>query len=440
MEAVFPNTADEKRQTVSRWLQYGCLLVLACMEVLYFLLEYRANGIAYTYIESYAIMFAMIFVGVTLTMPLSCQTKRLLTVSLGMILWLWVSRTVHRVGGVEDSEIGSYVCAYALLLPFASATRDGTRQWGMKLYAVVFAAMGALLIAYCAMLSCGVLPEYLQEGVRWNGFRFNAMGHPNACAGLLILALGATLYLLTTVKKGWLRILLAVLAAGDFFVLALTNSRTTVAFACVLIGGSAFCALRKTGWKRLIAVGLAALLVVGGLFVGTQKLSELRSAQVEATSGTEVLKESGQRSLGTDMKSLNGRTRIWKAAIVGLEDNPGIKYVGADYPWLILSQHGADAYNTHNSWLETLYEWGAPALLGALILTVLAVYDSLVVLWYNRNLNRSVIALLTLCFLGCAMLETYLFHGGVFYHPYNFFFLLCLGYLDCWRAELKKAK
>ncbi len=343
-------------------------------------------------------------------------------------------------GGVESYEIGSYVCAYALLLPFAAATCDGTRQWGMKLYAGVFAAMGGLLIAYCVMLSYGVLPEYLREGVRWNGFRFNAMGHPNACAGLLILALGATLYLLTSIEKVWLRILLIALAIGEFVVLMLTNSRTTVAFACVLVGGSVFCALRKTGWKRMIAVGLAALLVVGGLFVGSQKLSEMRSAQVAASSGTEALKESGQRSLETDMKTLNGRTRIWRAAIAGLEDNPGIKYVGADYPWLILSQYGADAYNTHNSWLETLYEWGIPALLGALILTVLAVYDSLVILWYNRNLNRSIIALLVLCFLGCAMLETYLFHGGVFYHPYNFFFLLCLGYLDCWRVEIKKAK
>ena len=99
MEAVTINTEDEKRQTVSRWLQYGCLLVLALMEIVYFLLEYRANGIAYTYIESYAIMFAMIFVGVTLTMPMRRQMKRLFTIPLGMILWLCVSRTVHRVGG-----------------------------------------------------------------------------------------------------------------------------------------------------------------------------------------------------------------------------------------------------------------------------------------------------------------------------------------------------
>lgn len=99
MEAGPMNTADEKRKILTRRLQYGCLLVLASMEILYFLLEYRANGIAYTYIESYAIMFAMIFVGVSLTMSLSRQTKRLLSVSLGMILWLWVSRTVHRVGG-----------------------------------------------------------------------------------------------------------------------------------------------------------------------------------------------------------------------------------------------------------------------------------------------------------------------------------------------------
>ena len=43
-------------------------------------------------------------------------------------------------------------------------------------------------------------------------------------------------------------------------------------------------------------------------------------------------------------------------------------------------------------------------------------------------------SLLTLCLLGCALLEPYLFVVDVSYHYLDFLFLLCLGYLNLWRG------
>ena len=141
------------------------------------------------------------------------------------------------------------------------------------------------------------------------------------------------------------------------------------------------------------------------------------------------------------MKTLNGRTEIWSSAAKGLRDNPRILLEGTEYTDLIISQYNSFRVNhAHNSWFQVLYELGIPGLLLALVLTAVAVYDALVVFWYNPNPVKSVTALLVLCVLGCSFLEPYLFTANVLYHPVHFLFLLCLGYLDCWRTERKEAK
>ena len=86
-----------------------------------------------------------------------------------------------------------------------------------------------------------------------------------------------------------------------------------------------------------------------------------------------------------------------------------------------------------NKWL-----WASAAL--ALVLTVAVVYDALVLLWYNPEPMKSVAALLVLCILGCSFLEPYLFGAYMEKQPIQFLFLLLSGYLDCWRAELRKSK
>ena len=109
------------------------------------------------------------------------------------------------------------------------------------------------------------------------------------------------------------------------------------------------------------------------------------------------------------------------------------------YSGLILSQYNSfRVYHAHNSWLQVLYDMGLPGLLLALVLTVVVVYDALVLLWYNPEPMKSVAALLVLCILGCSFLEPYLFGAYMEKQPIQFLFLLLSGYLDCWRAELKE--
>ena len=44
-------------------------------------------------------------------------------------------------------------------------------------------------------------------------------------------------------------------------------------------------------------------------------------------------------------------------------------------------------------------------------------------------------AMLTVCLLGCAMLEPYLFVADINYFYLDFLFQMCLGYLWLWRGE-----
>ena len=112
-----------------------------------------------------------------------------------------------------------------------------------------------------------------------------------------------------------------------------------------------------------------------------------------------------------------------------------ILLIGTEYVEMIMTRYSpAVLYHTHNSWLEALYRMGLPGLAAALALTALAVWSAADVLWRSRDLWKCGVALLTLCLLGCALLEPYLFVVDVSYHYLDFLFLLCLGYLNLWRG------
>ena len=165
------------------------------------------------------------------------------------------------------------------------------------------------------------------------------------------------------------------------------------------------------------------------------------SAQQEAQTGIDatpdaLVSEQYQGTLAGDLKTLNGRTEIWRTALRGLEENPGLKFIGTEYVDMILTRYAPlTIYHTHNSWLEVLYRMGLPGLAAALVITALTLWSAAVVLWRNTDLWKSCIALLALCLMGCAMLEPYLFVADVSYHYLDFLFLMCLGYLCLWRRE-----
>ena len=456
MKNMWKENGPEER---TRRAQFGCLLAMLLMTLAFFLLEDRASGVAYLLVERYLTLPAMAFLGASLCRELPGRGRGYLYAGLAMVALFFVNQILHQVLEAEAKQVGTFVCAYALCFPFAAATGDARRQKGLKWIAGLFTAVGVLLTAYAALLLCGGVPEYLQNYVYWDGARFYAMGHPNICATLLMIGMAFSVGFALRSPTPWAKAGLGVLAVAQFAALSLTNGRTTVILTCVLLGGIAFCVLRGRGWKRFAVALLAAIVVMAAAFgmsravygwnqarLTGQKAGALAvpcitakadDLQTEQTDTAEALvSEQYQGTLANDLKTLNGRTVIWKTALRGLEDNARVKFIGTEYVEMILTRYGPlPIYHTHNSWLEALYRMGLPGLGAALVITVLAVWSAAVVLWRNTDLWKSCVALLTLCLLGCALLEPYLFVADVSYFYLDFLFLMCLGYLSLWRGE-----
>lgn len=441
-------------QTRIRRLQFGCLLAMLLIEMAFFLLEDRASGVAYLLSERYLTLPAMAFLGASLCLGLPRRNRWHLYAGIAMVALFSLNQILHQVLESEAKQVGTFVCAYALCFPFAAATEDAQRQRGLKWMACLFVGVGTLLTAYAALLLGGVLPGYLQEHVYWDGARFYAMGHPNICATLLMTGMTFSVGFALQSRKLWAKAGLGVLALAQFAALSLTNGRTTIILACLLLGGIAFCVLRGRDWKRFAAALLAAVVVMVVAFGMSRavygwnqaRLTEQSAGALAAPGITEkaddiqpeeaLVSEQYQGTLANDMKTLNGRTVIWKNALKGLEDNSRVKFIGTEYVEMILTRFSPGTiYHTHNSWLEALYRMGLPGLGAALVITVLAVWSAAVVLWRNTDLWKSCVALLSLCLLGCAMLEPYLFVVDVSYYYLDFLFLMCLGYLCLWRVE-----
>ena len=432
-----------------RRVQFGCLLAALLMTLVFFLTEDRASGVAYLLAERYMALPAMTFFGASLCRELPRQNRRQLYAGLSIIVLFFANQLLHQVLEAEAKQIGTFLCAYALCFPFAAATEDETDQKGLKWMAALFLTAGLLMMVYTALLFLNALPEYLRNYVYWDGSRLFAMGHPNICATLLMISMAFCAGFALQSRTLWVKVGLGTLMLPQFFALSLTNGRTTIILTCLLLGGIVFCALRGRDWKRTLAALLAAVVVMAAAFGMSRAVygwnqSRLIAALTEAQDSDEpvvLVAEQGQGTMANDMKTLNGRTVIWKNALNKLGDNPRIKFIGTEYVEMILSRDlGGSLYHTHNSWLEALYRMGLPGLAAALALTVLAVWSAAVVLWRNTDLWKSCIALLSLCLLGCAMLEPYLFVVDVSYFYLDFLFLTCLGYLSQWRKDMGGAR
>lgn len=448
--------ARNQSECRARRVQFFCLLAVLLITLVFFLLEDRASGLAYLLVERWITLPAMIFLGISLCRE--GDNRWQLYAGLAMIALFFLIQVLHLVLESEAKQIGTFVCAYGLCFPFAAATRDEKAQIGLKWMAGLFLTVGAVLTIYTALLLLNAVPAYLSNYLYWDGSRLFAMGHPNICATLLMISMVFCAGLALKSRKLWVKIGLSVLMLVQFFALSLTNGRTTIILTCLLLGGIAFCVIRGRGWKRAALALLAAVVVMAAAFGASRAIygwnqDRLLRQYTQSVSAVEaeapkppasedsavppvLVANEYQGTLSGDLKTLNGRTYIWKYALAALGENPRIKFIGTEYVEMILSRYIASPlYHTHNSWLEALYRMGLPGLAAALVITVLAVWSALVVLWRNTDLWKSCIALLTLCLLGCAMLEPYLFVADVSYFYLDFLFLMCLGYLCLWRKE-----
>ena len=273
-------------------------------------------------------------------------------------------------------------------------------------------------------------------------------------------------------RKSWQKGLWLAIAALLFGTMALTNSRTSILMTCALAGGFAFFAiLRKGSWKRFLAGAAAALVLMAALFLisgkvfdaHNQRLAQLRSVSAEApaespaevpvetsTEVTAVVPPSAetitaapqepttrepsavQGSFLEDLRNLNGRVLVWRAAGEALRNDPRLLIWGTDYSGMQITMYhpqGADLAHAHNSWIEILLCLGLPGLAVALVCTLLALWNIAVLLLKREcTLWQKTTALLMICLLGAGFLEPYLFFADRYYHYTDFLFFLCLGY------------
>ena len=155
-----------------------------------------------------------------------------------------------------------------------------------------------------------------------------------------------------------------------------------------------------------------------------------------------LVSNNGQRGLTTDLKTFNGRTPIWEAALTALREHRRIALWGTeDVSFMVTMYRGKEYLHTHNSWLESLMRLGIPGLVIALVFTGISVAGAWAVVWSPRaELWKKLIAGLTMCILACGFLEPYLFITNVYYHIIDFVFFFCTGYLDHWRHMLKNGQ
>lgn len=441
-------------------LQLVCVLAVVVAELVFLSPKGLQSGIASVTVDYLLAIPALAFLMLCFARGFKGKGITTMVLSLVMLFWFGLVQGIRAYFDISTLEPGEMLCFYALALPLAYGMADGRRQWGLNALAALFLVEGIQVLLLTVGLYLEVLPDFCANVVRWAKGRLVQLYQPNNCGALLLVSIGVTFGLSFRTQKRWLRCLLIVLAALEFAVQTLTESRTNITFTCLLVGGILFCAIRGTGWKRALTGLAVGAVVVVVMFLASQKLYDLHlqylnretlqeaqeqakqtdqnGAEAETQTPTEPVKTLQGRSFLKHMPTLNGRTGIWEASLRGVAHNPKILLCGADSVISVLAEEGSKGQHTHNSYLETLYTLGIPGLVMALILTVLAVRAALLLLWKNTDVWKSSVALITLCMLGCSLLEPFLFAAKYYHHYLSLFFLAAVGYLHQWCAESKE--
>ena len=147
--------------------------------------------------------------------------------------------------------------------------------------------------------------------------------------------------------------------------------------------------------------------------------------------------DSPQGSLGKDFGTLNSRSYIWNATLFAIRETRSILYWGMPNPgWYVSFYNSFPVFHLHNSWLQTFVGMGLIGFLLAVLFTLQAAWNSMIILLkHHQDIWKRNLALLTLCLLAASMLEPFLFYTTSDYHLIDFLFFLCAGYLAHWQEN-----
>lgn len=474
----------KKRMPSQQELPFVLLLVVGIMEFLYISLESLFSYIGYYLTEDYIIVPCLLFVGIALTRQLTPLAKRRMLLAGIAVAWFTVVQVIHKLSGMGTHPIGTVFFVYLMAFPFASVM-DDRKNRGLNLIGGILLAAAMVQVLYTVLLVMGLVPEMMKPFVYWDGARLHVFWHSNITACYLTVGIGAALSFLFRTKETKWKVALAVMILLQFVSMALTNCRTALLMTSAFLGSVPFFLIYKGGWKRFVAGVLVLLTVMVVCFKGSSKIYELHNAALleritqevqeakqeemeivetaqaslvdvepeetpksavpnysvnEETGEILIISQNGQGTLSNDMKTLNGRTGIWKAALSAVRDNKKLALWGTEYAGEAISPYNHfDVVHAHNSWMEAMMRLGVPGLLLALVFTVIAVRSAWVLVWSTGvEIWKKIIAVMTMCVMVAGFLEPYLFITNVYYHVTDFIFFFFTGYLDLWRKQLSE--
>lgn len=453
--------------------QYRCLVAFCLLE--FFVLAIgneTCNFLPYYLAENFLIFPAVAFFVLYLMKPCvlfenRAFASRRLLFCIASVAWFLLLQLYHRFCGETTYSFSLYVCGMLMAFPFAAATRGKIQQRGFRVVGNTYLAGVTVVCFFSLLLKLDILPEGLALSYYWDCARLNASWHSNLAAALILIGFGLAISRIFQ-QNGWKRrAAYGVLAAVFFYFLSLTDCRTSVWAACLLLAGVAALAVARKDWKFI----LLAVLVFGLLLVGSYKLSSLLfdfhadsladtyQKQLAAGIAPTTVKAgntlsiqvqyltSDERSWDNDGTTLNGRTQIWAAAIRALRENPKILLLGRQDVGATVTYYSGtpDDYpfpvdHTHNSWLEVLFRTGIVGLASALYITWIAVKNGFKLVFSSADMSKKCIAVLVAALLMCGFMEPFLFSGDTEFHFLNIFFLFTVGYLELWANERTVSK
>ena len=447
----------QKEGTSSKNVPMLLLLAAGVIEFLFITLENQFSGIGYYLAETYVIVPCLLLLGYMLREKLGSFARRRLLLAGAAVGWFVIVQCIHKLSGMENHPMATVFFVYLMAFPFASLA-DDRKNAGLWCIGGMFIAAALLLVGYSAMLLLDLVPGGMEAYLYWDGARLHALWHPNVAAGYFMIGIGFSLALCFLTRKKLVKVLLGGGIALQLMAMALTNCRTTLLLTGAMLGGTAFFRICKGGgWKRMVLGLLAAAVILVGCFKlsgmlfqwnNDRLLERMTAVQAEPSSDLEVsekevvliedtgiiLGDNEQGSLVNDMRTLNGRTLIWKAALKAIRNDKKLALWGTEYSGTYITVYSPiPVVHAHNSWMETLMRMGLPGLMMSLVFTALSVWSAAKLILSPETLIwKKIIAMLAMCVMASGFLEPYLFLTNVYYHVTDFIFFFLTGYLDFW--------
>lgn len=460
------------------------LMVAGIIEFLFITMESQFSGIGYYLAENYVIVPCLLLLGYVLREKQSAFGRRRLFLAAAAVCWFVAVQCLHTLSGMENHPMATVFFVYLMAFPFAALT-DDRESAGLQRIGGMFVAASLVLVFYTVLLLLDRVPAGMEAYLFWDGARLHSLWHPNIAASYFMIGIGFSVVFCCLTENKWKRALLILAIVLQMLAMAMTNCRTTLLLTGAMLGGTLFFVICKDNWKNVAFGLLVAAAVLAGFFkvsgalyqwnndrliaVMTSSQAEpepdaevsateaVQTESTEDTSVTEVTEETSetetttkeptlikntgiligmneQNTLSHDMRTLNGRTLIWKSACKAIRNDKKMALWGTEYPGTVITVYNPfPVVHAHNSWMEAMMRMGIPGLLMSLVFTVLSVWNAAKLIFSRKTLLwKRIVAILTMCVMATGFLEPYLFITNVYYHVTDFAFFFLTGYLDFW--------